>query len=79
MTQKETVSFRVGKSLSDRVAEFRRQHDMSESDAYRELVRRGLEYEEMEQRFEHMNSRLDNLEQQLQEQQSQGFFSRFLK
>lgn len=75
MTEKRTVSFRVTEETHKAAVQFRNEHGMSDSDAYRELVRRGLAYEETEKRFNEVNERLEAVEEKLEAEQ-QGLLSR---
>lgn len=61
---KETVSFRIQEGLKERVDEYREVNDLSQADAYRELVRKGLEADAIEHQFEQVNERLEDLEEQ---------------
>ena len=75
MSEKPSVSFRLTQQLYDRVVEYRENRNMSESDAFRELTRKGLEYDQLERRLERMDTRIDELE----DERDRGFFSRLLR
>ena len=74
MSNKNSVSFRIGQRQEQEVEQYRSKHSMSESDAYRELVDKGLRYDELEKQFQEINERLDEIEAK----QQQSFFERIL-
>lgn len=67
-TKKKAVSFRVSAKTQKRVDEYVGDADMSESDVYRELVQKGLEYDDLKDRFLRVEERLEKLEQRMEEQ-----------
>lgn len=74
MSNKNSVSFRIPQRQEQEVEQFRSKHSMSESDAYRELVDKGLQYDELEKQFQEINKRLNRIEAK----QQQSIFERIL-
>jgi peptidoglycan hydrolase CwlO-like protein len=68
--KKETISVRVEKPLRRDIDEFREENKISEADAVRYLLARGLEYQELEERVESLEKNIDRLQGQI-DQQSQ--------
>jgi hypothetical protein len=62
MTGKPNLSFRVTEQMHDEVMEYKRDRDMSSSDAMREITRKGLKYDQLERRLERMDARMEELE-----------------
>lgn len=72
--RKESFGFRANHQLADSIKSYTEENDLSQSDALRELVRKGLRVDEMEQRQEELEDRIEALENQ----QGQGLVSRLL-
>lgn len=70
--RKPMVGFRADTPLYNDILEYREERNLSKSDAVRELVRKGLEAEEINEKLTEMEARLDRLESR-----SEGIFSRF--
>lgn len=77
---KKSVSFRVSRELYDSVERYRESMNMSQSDAYRELVRAGIaskrQEEEIEQLRSDLNNRINELERDLRQEQDKGLLER---
>lgn len=56
---KSVVSVRIGDDMKKEVEKYRVDRDMSQADAFRELVRTGLEAEELGERLDRMENRLN--------------------
>lgn len=74
MSNKNSVSFRIPQRQEQEVEQYRSKYSMSESDAYRELVDKGLRYDELEKQFQEINKRLNRIEAK----QQQSIFERIL-
>ena len=73
---KKTIAFRVPEPLRERINEFADENNMSQSDTLRELVRTGLDAEEIKENVEQLEARVEELEQQRGDE-GQSFLSRF--
>jgi hypothetical protein len=60
--KKSVVSIRISNDIEKRVEEYREEQDISEADAYRELVRRGLEASDLEEQIREINEKLQHIE-----------------
>ena len=74
--RKKTIAFRVPEPLRERINEFADENNMSQSDTLRELVRTGLDAEEIKENVEQLEARVEELEQQRGDE-GQSFLSRF--
>ena len=73
---KKTIAFRVPEPLKERINEFASENNMSQSDTLRQLVRAGLDAEEIKEDMEKLEARVEELEQERQDEE-QSFLSRF--
>ena len=73
---KKTIAFRVPEPLKERINEFASENNMSQSDTLRQLVRTGLDAEEIKEDMEKLEARVEELEQERQDEE-QSFLSRF--
>ena len=62
--QKSVVSIRVENTVQERVETYQEENDLSEADAYRELIRRGLEASDCEERIKEIDERIQHIETQ---------------
>lgn len=85
--EKETFGVRLGQDLASRVREYAEENQMSESDAMRELLSKGFQTDQLQQRVEELETelseareigeeRVDRLEDRVQELESQSVFDR---
>lgn len=58
---KEVVSVRMGDDMKKQVEKYRVEKDMSQADAFRELLRKGLESEEVGERLDRIDKTLDSM------------------
>lgn len=58
---KSVVSVRMSNDMRKEVEKYRVDKDISEADAFRELIRGGLEREDLDQRLERMEKRLNEM------------------
>jgi ubiquinone biosynthesis protein UbiJ len=65
MTEKRTLSFRVGHDVYDNVCEFANERNVSKSDAGRRLINRGLEYERMRDEIDALRRQVDTLQDEI--------------
>lgn len=61
---KSVVSIRIGNDTQKRVEAFEEEKDISEADAYRELIRRGLEASDCEEHIREINKKLEDIDTQ---------------
>ena len=66
------VSIRLGEDTQQEVEEYKQVNDMSNSEAYRDLVRRGLDADEIQDHLDRIDERLDRIEAK----QNQSFLER---
>ena len=66
------VSIRLGEDTQREVESYKEANDMSNAEAYRDLVRRGLDADEIQDHLDRIDERLDRIEQK----QNQSFFER---
>ena len=58
---KPVVSVRLNEDMKKEVEKYRVDKDMSQADAFRELVRKGLKSEELDERLARMEDRLNEM------------------
>ena len=66
------VSIRLGEDTQKEVEQYQQANDMSNAEAYRDLVRRGLDADEIQDHLDRIDDRLDRIEAK----QSQSFLER---
>lgn len=62
--RKESFGFRANSKLSEKIRSYTEENDLSQSDALRELVNKGLRVDAMEKRQEELEKRVEQLEQE---------------
>jgi ubiquinone biosynthesis protein UbiJ len=65
--KKESLAFRAPQPLAEQVRRFADENSMSQSDALRQLVRDGLEVEEIRDDMETLEQRVERLEEETEE------------
>ena len=69
---RSVVSIRLGDDTQAEVEQYGQERELSNAEAYRNLVRRGLDADEIENHLDRIDERLDRIEAK----QSQSFFDR---
>ena len=62
--QKVSLAFRAPHPMKEAVTDYSDKHDMSQSDALRQLVREGLEAEELREELQEVECRVQRLEEE---------------
>ncbi|MFY4815498.1 hypothetical protein ACOJIV_22785 [Haloarcula sp. AONF1] len=58
------MSIRVGNDIQKRVEQYQEEKDISEADAYRQLIERGLDASDCEEQIREINEKLQDIETQ---------------
>lgn len=59
---KETIAVRVGAKLMAKIAKHQERNSMSQSDAVRDLIKEGLEDNELQRQIDQLEHRIEQLE-----------------